>query len=151
MAYGLDALPGDLFEANAYLDICPPSLQDTSAAEPAERIPLRPVAPIGPTDGLPAWIGSARSRPLVYLTLGTYVSGHVGSLRAAAAGLGALDVDALVTVGPDGDPSALGPLPGSVRVPPRHSGLRAQPEALHGRHHEVPEARRVQVHRHLGV
>ena len=114
--YGLDALPGDLFEGNAYLDICPPSLQDTSAAEPAERIPLRPVAPIGPTDGLPGWIGSARSRPLVYLTLGTYVSGHVGSLRAAAAGLGALDVDALVTVGPDGDPSALGPLPGSVRV-----------------------------------
>ena len=114
--YGLDALPADLFEANAYLDICPPSLQDTSASQPAERIPLRPVAPIGPTDGLPRWIGSARSRPLVYLTLGTYVSGHVGSLRAAAAGLGTLDVDALVTVGPDGDPSALGPLPGSVRV-----------------------------------
>ena len=83
-ADGLHALPGDLFEANAYLDICPPSLQDASASEPAERIPLRPVAPIGPTDGLPRWIGSARSRPLVYLTLGTYVSGHVGSLRAAA-------------------------------------------------------------------
>lgn len=61
--YGLDALPGDLFEANAYLDICPPRLQDTSASEPSERIPLRSVAPIGPTDGLPRWIGSARSRP----------------------------------------------------------------------------------------
>ena len=113
--YGLDPPPGDLFEANAYLDICPPSLQHTSQAEPAERIPLRPVAPIGPTDGL-LGIESARSRPLVYLTLGTYVSGRVGSLRAAAAGLGTLDVDALVTVGPDGDPAALGPLPGSVRV-----------------------------------
>jgi MGT family glycosyltransferase len=57
-----------------------------------------------------------RSRPLAYLTLGTYVSGHVGSLRAAAVGLGGLDVDALVTVGPSGDPAALGPLPDSVRV-----------------------------------
>lgn len=52
----------------------------------------------------------------MYITLGTYVSGQVGSLRAAAAGVGSLDVDALVTVGPDGDPSHLGPLPGSVRV-----------------------------------
>lgn len=114
--HDLDALPGDLFEANAYLDICPPSLQDASASEPGERIPLRPVAPVGPTDVLPRWVASVRSRPLVYLTLGTYVSGHVGALRAAAAGLATLDVDALVTVGPDGDPSALGPLPGSVRV-----------------------------------
>jgi UDP:flavonoid glycosyltransferase YjiC (YdhE family) len=37
-------------------------------------------------------------------------------LRSAAIGLGMLEVDALVTVGPVGDPSALGPLPHSVRV-----------------------------------
>ena len=114
--HGLGALPGDLFEAGAYLDICPPSLQDSSASNPGERIPLRPVAPIGPTDVVPRWIAGVRSRPLVYITLGTYVSGQVDSLRAAAAGVGTLDVDALVTVGPDGDPSELGPLPGSVRV-----------------------------------
>jgi calicheamicin 3'-O-methyl-rhamnosyltransferase len=112
----LKPLPRDLFEANAYLDICPPSLQDNSASEPGERIPLRPVATVGPTDSVPDWIAGARSRPLVYLTLGTYVSGHVGSLRAAAIGLGTLDVDTLVTVGPSGDPSALDPLPDSVRV-----------------------------------
>jgi UDP:flavonoid glycosyltransferase YjiC (YdhE family) len=40
----------------------------------------------------------------------------VDALRAAATGLGTLDVDVLVTVGPDGDPDALGPLPDSVRV-----------------------------------
>ena len=113
---GLDALPEDLFEANPYLDICPPSLQQASASEPLERISLRPVAPIGPTDAVPPWVADARSRPLVYLTLGTYVSGQIGSLRAAANGIGSLEVDALVTVGPDGDPSALGPLPDSVRV-----------------------------------
>jgi UDP:flavonoid glycosyltransferase YjiC (YdhE family) len=113
---GPDALPSDLFEANPYLDICPPSLQDTSASEPRERIRLRPVAPIEPADVVPPWIAAAHARPLVYVTLGTYVSGQVDSLRAAAAGVGALDVDALVTVGPDGDPSTLGPVPDSVRV-----------------------------------
>lgn len=114
--YALDARVGDLFDANAYVDICPPSLQDKSASDPAERIPLRPVAPIGSGDVVPDWVAAARARPLVCLTLGTYVSGQVDSLRAAAAGLGMLDVDALVTVGPDGDPAALGPLPDSVRV-----------------------------------
>jgi MGT family glycosyltransferase len=67
-------------------------------------------------DVVPNWVTKDRSRPLVYVTLGTYVSGNVGSLRAAAAGVGELDVDVLVTVGPDGDSSALGPLPDSVRV-----------------------------------
>jgi calicheamicin 3'-O-methyl-rhamnosyltransferase len=114
--YEPDARVGDLFEANACLDICPPSLQDKSASDPAERIPLRPVAPITSGDVVPAWVAAERARPLVYLTLGTYVSGHVDSLRAAAAGLGMLDIDALLTVGPHGDPAALGPLPDSVRV-----------------------------------
>jgi UDP:flavonoid glycosyltransferase YjiC (YdhE family) len=115
-SHGLDALPDDLFEVNPYLDICPPSLQDDSAAEPGERIALRPVAPIGPTGTIPDWVAAARSRPLIYVTLGTYVSGQVDSLRAAAAGVGTLDADALVTVGPAGDTSALGRLPQSVRV-----------------------------------
>ncbi len=111
-----DAAPGDLFAANPYLDICPPTLQDPAASEPGERILLRPVAPIEPDDVVPDWILAARSRPLAYLTLGTYVSAHVDSLRAAAAGLGTLAIDTLVTVGPDGDRSALGSLPASVRV-----------------------------------
>jgi UDP:flavonoid glycosyltransferase YjiC (YdhE family) len=114
--HGVHELPADLFEANPYLDICPPGLQDSTAGEPAERIPLRPVAEAGPADAVPDWISSPRSRPLVYLTLGTYVSSEVASLRAAAAGVGMLDVDTLVTVGPNGDPAALGRLPDSVRV-----------------------------------
>jgi UDP:flavonoid glycosyltransferase YjiC (YdhE family) len=113
---GTVSLPVDLFAANPYLDICPPSLQDPAASEPGERIPLRPVAPVTREDAVPNWVAQDRSRPLVYVTLGTYVSGNVGALRAAAAGVGELDVDVLVTVGPDGDPSALGPLPDSVRV-----------------------------------
>jgi UDP:flavonoid glycosyltransferase YjiC (YdhE family) len=114
--YGIASLPVDLFAANPYLDICPPSLRDPAASEPAQRIPLAPVAPVTAGDVVPNWVAKERSRPLVYVTLGTYVSGNVGSLRAAAAGIGELDVDVLVTVGPDGDPSALGPLPDSVRA-----------------------------------
>jgi UDP:flavonoid glycosyltransferase YjiC (YdhE family) len=106
----------DPFLERPYLDICPPALRDPAAAEPQERIPLRPEAPIDPGDALPAWLDGERSRPLIYLTLGTYVSGQIDSLRAAAAGLGTLDADVLVAVGPDGDPDALGPLPESVRV-----------------------------------
>jgi hypothetical protein len=110
------ATPRDPFYANAYLDICPPSLRDPSAADPGERIELRPEAPTDTGDRVPDWVRTDRSRPLAYLTLGTYVSGHVESLRAAATGLGRLELDVLVTVGPNGDPAALGPLPDSVRV-----------------------------------
>ena len=106
----------DPFAANAYLDICPASLRDPSASEPAERVPLRAMTLVGPGDAPPPWVAAARSRPLVYLTLGTYVHGHVESLRAAVTGLGALEVDVLVTVGPEGDPDALGPLPASIRA-----------------------------------
>jgi UDP:flavonoid glycosyltransferase YjiC (YdhE family) len=110
------AAPRDPFFANAYVDICPPSLRDPSASDPGERIDLRPEAPTEPGDQVPDWVAADRSRPLAYLTLGTYVSGHVDSLRAAATGLGRLDLDALVTVGPGGDPAALEPLPDSIRV-----------------------------------
>jgi UDP:flavonoid glycosyltransferase YjiC (YdhE family) len=110
------AAPRDPFYANAYLDICPPSLRDPSASDPGERIPLRPEAPSEPGDRVPDWVRGDRSEPLVYLTLGTYVSGHIDSLLAAATGLGGLDVDTLVTVGPNGDPTALGPQPNSVRI-----------------------------------
>jgi UDP:flavonoid glycosyltransferase YjiC (YdhE family) len=110
------ASPRDLFLANADLDICPPSLRDPSALEPAQRIDMRPVAPVEPGDGVPDWVARPRSRPLVYLTLSTYVRGDAGALPAAAAGLGQLEVDALAMVGPDGDSTALDPLPESVRV-----------------------------------
>jgi UDP:flavonoid glycosyltransferase YjiC (YdhE family) len=111
----LEPSASDPFLTHAYLDICPRALRDPAAAEPLERIPLRPTAPAEPT-GLPTWIEAEPTRPLVYLTLGTYVSDRLDALRAAVAALASLDVDTLVAVGPDGDPGALGPLPDSVRV-----------------------------------
>ena len=115
-AHDPGATPHDFFTANAYLDICPPSLQDPDASDPGERIMLRPESPPDTGGELPDWVTGERSRPLVYVTLGTYVHGQVNSLREAVEGLRMLAVDALVSVGPDGDPGALGPLPESVRV-----------------------------------
>jgi UDP:flavonoid glycosyltransferase YjiC (YdhE family) len=115
-AHDPGATPHDFFTANAYLDICPPSLQDPDASDPGERILLRPDPPPDTGGELPDWVTRERARPLVYLTLGTYVHGQVGALRAAVEALRALAVDALIAVGPDGDPGDLGALPDSVRV-----------------------------------
>jgi UDP:flavonoid glycosyltransferase YjiC (YdhE family) len=106
----------DLLAENPYLDICPPSLRDPSAAEPGRRLSLRPVSLTEPGGGLPSWIGARRSRPLIYLTFGTYVYDAVDALRQAALGLSRLDADVLVTVGPEGDPARLGELPPSVHL-----------------------------------
>ena len=75
-----------------YLDICPPSLRGGAA-----ECPLRPVAFAEPAT-LPAVV-TGGDRPLVYLTLGT-VFGDVDVLRAAVAGLAALDVQVVVATGP---------------------------------------------------
>ncbi len=56
------------------------------------------------------WLSAPRQRPRVYVTLGTVSFGAVEVLRRALIDLSSLDVDVLVTVGPDGDPAALGEL-----------------------------------------
>jgi MGT family glycosyltransferase len=64
---------------------------------------------------LPAGVGEDDPRPLVYLTLGTvHNEGRV--LRATVEGVADLDARVLVTIGPDGDPGALGPVPAHVTV-----------------------------------
>jgi UDP:flavonoid glycosyltransferase YjiC (YdhE family) len=99
-----------------YLDIYPPSLHRSPDIAPIPAIPLRPTPWSDPGIPTPAWVTAARSRPLVYLTLGTVSFVALPVLREAARGLGALDADVLVAVGPDSDPDALGPLPEHVRV-----------------------------------
>ena len=54
-------------------------------------------------------------RPFVYLTFGTIVRDS-NPIRVAVEAISSLDVRLLVTVGPAGDPEALGPQPGHVRV-----------------------------------
>jgi hypothetical protein len=71
---------------NAYLDICPSSLQNPEFREHAHnRIPLRPV-PFNPPAKLPAWVRERTGdRLLVYLTMGTE-SDSVELLRQALDG-----------------------------------------------------------------
>jgi UDP:flavonoid glycosyltransferase YjiC (YdhE family) len=100
------------------LDIMPPALQ---AEEPA-RCPdvIRGLRPVGPPpigdERLPTWMTSRRQVPLVYMTLGTETNTDVTMFRSVLDGLEDLDVDVLVTVGADGDPSFVGSVPGNAHI-----------------------------------
>jgi UDP:flavonoid glycosyltransferase YjiC (YdhE family) len=107
-------MPLDIFWGNTYLDIYPPSLQEPSIFDSPFRIPMRPVPWSEPTGVMPTWV-STRSRPLVYLTLGTVLFGSGDGLRAAVEGLSALGVDVLVALGSH-DLSVLGSVPAGVHV-----------------------------------
>jgi UDP:flavonoid glycosyltransferase YjiC (YdhE family) len=113
--YRKSSAPLDMFWGNTvYLDTYPPSLQEPSIFKNPCRIPMRPVPWSEPTGVMPAWV-STRSRPLVYLTLGTVMIRSGDGLRSAAEGLSALDVDVLVALGPH-DLSVLGSVPAGVHV-----------------------------------
>ena len=108
----------DPFMTDPHIDISPPALRDAAAAtaEPVRRIFQRPVAQTDTDTTLPEWIRTRPARALVYVTLGTIVFEAVHSLRAVIDGLARLDVDVLVTVGPNGDVANLGRLPRNVRA-----------------------------------
>ena len=98
-----------------YLDICPPAVQIVPLDHVRTVQPLRPVPYGGEVvTRLPDLLDD-RSRPLVYLTLGT-VSSNTAVLSAAIDGIASLDAQVLVTVGPRADPAILGPMPAHVRV-----------------------------------
>jgi UDP:flavonoid glycosyltransferase YjiC (YdhE family) len=81
-----------------------------------QTIPIRPIAYSEDAAEVPAWLADDRTRPRVYITLGTVAFGAVEVLARAVRETAALDVDVLVAVGPEGDPATLGEQPGNVRV-----------------------------------
>jgi UDP:flavonoid glycosyltransferase YjiC (YdhE family) len=116
-AEGLEPPPyGGLYE-HLYVDIYPPSLQSPGSSEHVgARQLLRPVGFAGTTDdGVRNDITDRTGRPLVYLTFGTVFEDY-DQFAAAFAGIRALGVGLVVTVGPDRDPTTLGPQPGHVVV-----------------------------------
>jgi UDP:flavonoid glycosyltransferase YjiC (YdhE family) len=113
-AHGLEPRPYAGSYDHLYLDIYPPSLRFGSYGHVPQVQPLRPV-PFDVVGGIPAEPVVAGDRPLVYLTFGT-VFNDPRLFSSAVAGVAGLDVDVLVTVGPAGDPAALGPVPPNVRV-----------------------------------
>ena len=95
------------------------------------RPPSFRLAPPGPTDhayraplfdragagAAPGWAAGPLAPPVVYATLGTVVNRAVPGLFAAIlAGTRAAAGTLVLTVGPDGDPAALGPQPAHVHV-----------------------------------
>jgi UDP:flavonoid glycosyltransferase YjiC (YdhE family) len=101
--------------AAALINPAPPTLRQADGTQ-VLSIPIRSVAYNESSAGVPAWLASPRTRPRVYLTLGTVAFGAVEVLNRAIADIAPLDVDILVTVGPEGEPAALGEVPDNVHV-----------------------------------
>jgi UDP:flavonoid glycosyltransferase YjiC (YdhE family) len=113
--HGQDMPPYAGCFTSPYLDPYPPSMQGAGNAHiPVVQL-IRPVSYTGEEpDALPS-IVQRDPRPLVYLTLGT-VHNDPTLLGRLVAPLADLPIRLLVTVGPKGDPAALGRQPAHVAV-----------------------------------
>jgi UDP:flavonoid glycosyltransferase YjiC (YdhE family) len=113
--FGLDVPPAAGTRIGPTVTVCPASLDPMSGrladAQPLRPVPLPHAGP--PPADLPAELWQ---RPVVYLTLGTFSNANVTLFRLVLDALADLPVNALVTVGRDMDPSALGPVPTGSHV-----------------------------------
>jgi hypothetical protein len=106
-AHGLAPRPYGGRYDHDYLDIYPPALSSTDHGHLRSSQLLRPdsfAAAVG--ESAPEWVGRPDERPLVYVTFGT-VFNDLGRLRPVIEAIGRLPVRAVLTVGPDHDPSEL--------------------------------------------
>jgi UDP:flavonoid glycosyltransferase YjiC (YdhE family) len=101
--------------AAALINATPPSVQQADGVA-VPTVPIRSVAYNESTAAVPGWLAGPHTRPRIYLTLGTVSFGAVEVLSRAISEMAALDVDILVTVGPEGEPAALGDVPDNVHV-----------------------------------
>lgn len=115
-AEGLEPRPYAGVYDHLYLDICPPSLQPPGGDHVGARQLVRPVAFAGATDdGVRTDITDRTGSPLVYLTFGTLLYDG-DAFQAALAGIRDAGFRLVVTVGPEGDPTAFGPQPSRVVI-----------------------------------
>jgi UDP:flavonoid glycosyltransferase YjiC (YdhE family) len=113
---GLEPRPyGGMYD-HLYLDIYPPSLQSAERPHIPTTGLLQPGAfATSGDETLPDWVTAPSADPLVYVTFGTVFANN-SALSAILDGLRQLDVRAVVTVGPHGDPESLGPQHANVHV-----------------------------------
>ena len=102
--------------AEALLDPAPPSLQSLSGPYDVPKIPIRSQAWTGGTAPVSDWLRAPKTRPRIYLTLGTVSFGAVEVLRRVIDDLTNLNLDLLVAVGPEGDPAAVGEVSAHVHL-----------------------------------
>jgi UDP:flavonoid glycosyltransferase YjiC (YdhE family) len=108
---GVGGMGGEL-----YLDICPPGFQHPEISNVPNVAPLRPMEiDAEPDPAFAAWIARTPARPTVYVTLGTMFN-NAGVFRTILADLIREPLNVIVTVGNDGDPALLGPLPDTIYV-----------------------------------
>jgi UDP:flavonoid glycosyltransferase YjiC (YdhE family) len=90
------------------IEVCPPSLESRQVPS-GDRLVIQPTS-------LPQMAAQKTSRPIVYVTLGTFFNANLGIFRAVLDALAGEPVDVLVTVGSDQDPAGVGPIPDNARV-----------------------------------
>jgi UDP:flavonoid glycosyltransferase YjiC (YdhE family) len=117
---GLEPSPSGGAYEWLYLDPCPASLQFSQVQDIANRQAIRPSAPRASAPRAqrpPGWLERLGDR-VVYITLGTVsaFTSDVDFLQIAIDALQGEDVEVVLTVGPQGDPAALGDQPGSVHI-----------------------------------
>jgi hypothetical protein len=100
------------------VEVCPRSL---AAGHPPIATDLHWMRPVALPDALaaadaPDWLRAMASRPMVYVTLGTFSNADTRVFRAALAALAGEAVNVVITVGRNGDPAALQPVPANVRL-----------------------------------
>jgi UDP:flavonoid glycosyltransferase YjiC (YdhE family) len=95
----------------------PSRFRDPAFPLPATAHPFRLLTVRPEVDDAPSWPVRLPGAPTVYFTLGTVFNLECGDLFARVlAGLGALPINVVATVGPQIDPEELGPLAENVHV-----------------------------------
>ena len=108
---------GRVIDEAPYIDICPPSLQLPGEKAWTRIVPVRHEDPEPvPGEELPAAVERLPHAATVYVTLGTVVNKQPGLFEAVLEGLAGVEVNAIVTVGPDVEPARLGSQPRHVLV-----------------------------------
>ncbi len=114
--WNLPGLVTDVLDG-PYLDYCPRGLRLPGDVVFEGDHPLRPSAgDVLPTERLPASLDTMPYARTVYLTLGTVFHGAPDVFERCLDALREMEVNVVVTVGPDGDPAAFGPQPANVVI-----------------------------------
>jgi UDP:flavonoid glycosyltransferase YjiC (YdhE family) len=107
----------DSFDRHLVLKFLPPAWRMARPPEPPTTLPFCAPPFDHPGDEAPpGWVASLPARPTIYATLGLTFSQAPDLFRAMLDALGGIDASAVVTVGTELDPAALGPVPPNVRV-----------------------------------